>query len=385
MSQQGSAFPEEGCAKISGSTGHGARMRVSPHLAGRSNPMTGIDRSKLSCRTLLLLFVSLGAPLAARSATLDESARELARKVAASLVGRSDVCLEMRNSSSLTPEEVARVEQALDAQLQSGGIRVQTDGGTAPCVVVTLSENLKSFVWTAEIRQGDAPPIFLATTPRPPENRIVSRVMPMKIRGEKYWEGPERILDASVKSDASGQALYLLLLPDGLAIQNSHNNSVSNVEILSAQSSARDPRGILEQIGNSVLVLLQPKMCSVALDTFSLIECHSTEGPARAREPIGNLLPHGQLPAGKGTESGMFQSMCGVDQILVTGRGDYTQSDSVQAFQMSATSAVPISDEFNFSGPVIALHATTDTPRAIVHNLQTGNYEAYRILVSCGQ
>jgi hypothetical protein len=207
----------------------------------------------------------------------------------------------------------------------------------------------------------------------------------MKIRGEKYWEGPERILDASVISDASGQALFLLLLPDGLAIRDSRNNAVSNVEIQSAQSATRDPRGTLEHIGSSVFVLLQPRVCSVALDTLSLIECHSTDGPARAREPIGNLVPHGQLPAGKGTESGMFQSMCGVDQILVTGRGDYTQTDSVQAFQMSATSAVPISNEFDFPGPVTALQATTDTPRAIVHNLQTGNYEAYRIFISCGQ
>jgi hypothetical protein len=36
-------------------------------------------------------------------------------------------------------------------------------------------------------------------------------------------------------------------------------------------------------------------------------------------------------------------------------------------------------------GPIVALHTAPDAPRAIVRNLTTGNYEAYRLAISCGE
>ncbi len=67
---------------ISRSTGHRAKLLLLPRVAGRSTPMTGTDRSNLSCRTLLFLFALLGTPMAARCDSLEDSAKELARKIA---------------------------------------------------------------------------------------------------------------------------------------------------------------------------------------------------------------------------------------------------------------------------------------------------------------
>jgi hypothetical protein len=75
----------------------------------------------------------------------------------------------------------------------------------------------------------------------------------------------------------------------------------------------------------------------------------------------------------------------GSSQFLATGVRDYTQTDSIQMFEMKPGSATSISIDLNFPGPVTALHAASETPRAVVRNLSTGNYEAYRLSFSCAQ
>jgi hypothetical protein len=57
----------------------------------------------------------------------------------------------------------------------------------------------------------------------------------------------------------------------------------------------------------------------------------------------------------------------------------------VQVFQTESTGAIAVSAELDFPGPITALHAVSDAPRAVVRNLATGNYEAYRLSFSCGQ
>ena len=109
-------------------------------------------------------------------------------------------------------------------------------------MVVTLSENFKNLVWTGEIRQGDASQVVLIAADRSSENRAVSNAMPVTIRSEKFWEGPERILDAGEVSNGAGKSWLVLLLPDGLRIQDQQTGSASTLEITSMQS--REPRSL---------------------------------------------------------------------------------------------------------------------------------------------
>jgi hypothetical protein len=330
---------------ISRSIRHREGLLILPRMAGRSTPMMGIDRSDLSCRTLLFLFVLLGAPMAARSATLEDSAKELARKIAASLPVHDNVMIDIRNISSLTPGEARRVEQALNMELQNHGVRPPSVGSAAINVRITLSENEKSYVWSAEIRQGDTSQVVFLPVPRPAESRAVLNSMPIVLRSEKFWEGSERILDAAMVSNSAGESLLLVLLPEGLEFHTTASDSMSKVEIPSGQTATRDARGVFVQHGNDIVILLEPNICTVELDTRVLAGCHSTGGPAGAR--------------------------------------DYTEPDSLQIFEGKRSNAV--SNPLNFPGPVTALHVTDHVPTAILRNLETGNYAAYRLSISCVQ
>ena len=98
---------------------------------------------------------------------------------------------------------------------------------------------------------------------------------------------------------------------------------------------------------------------------------------------IFDIAPAGAPQPGKGTEVEM-NPVCGdASQFLATGARDYTQTDTLQLFQVQSSGAVPVSNELDFPGPITALHAVSITPRAMVRNLTTGNYEAYNVSFSC--
>jgi hypothetical protein len=376
---------------ISHTLGHRAESFFVFREAKRSKLMMADDRSTLSRRAILFLFILFGLPSLSRPATLEDSAKELARKIAAALPARENVSCEIRNISSLQPGDIVRIEGALKAELQDRGVGL-TSSGAEITVVVTLSENFTNLVWTGEIRQGDTPQVVLISAERSPENRAFSGAMPVTIRSEKFWEGPERILDAGEISDGAGKSWLVLLLPGGLSIQDKQNGSSNTIEIASNQSVSRDPWGNLnfEQIGKMIGVFLAPRVCTLNLESLDLNGCPPTEGPAGgppdSRFPVMfDVAPPGPPPPGKGTLIKMKSGCGGASQFLATGARDYTQTDSLQVFQTESSGAVAVSTELDFPGPITALHAVSDTPRAVVRNLATGNYEAYRLSFSCAQ
>ncbi|HLJ24617.1 MAG TPA: hypothetical protein VKT71_10965 [Candidatus Acidoferrales bacterium] len=360
--------------------------------------MMPADRSKLSLRAALFLFILIGIPAAARSATLEDSAKELARKILAALPARENVQYEIRNASSLKPEDVARIEQALSAELQAQGLHVAPSGGAsaavAPGVVITLSENWNELVWTANIRQGEQSHAVLMAVPRPAGDGATAKAMPLTLHAEKFWDGPQRILDAGLITYGRAQSWLVLLLPDGPLVQNIQDGSTGKVDVPRGATASREPMGSLGFADGSNTIwfsLWTPpfmRICKVDLESQKVLECLQNDKdnrPVDARFPMMvDGAPAGPPPSGKGLEL-VIPAVCGgTSQFLASGNRDDTEPDSLQAFEIGPNGSVAISVEQNFPGPVVALH-TGATPRAIVRNLTTGNYEAYRVAISCGQ
>jgi hypothetical protein len=385
----GLAFARNGCAMICRSSGHRERVLLLPRVAGRSTSMMGTDRSKLSCRALLFLFVLLGMPLAARCDVLEDSAKELAAKIAEALPARDltivtlrhDVSVEVRNVSSLMPNEVVVVKQVLHAELQRWGIVPSRNNEISAKVIVTLSENFKGYVWTAEILQGDTIRVILATSPRPFANRVVSDALVMSLHSDKLWEGQERIVDVTFVFLPNFEQRMVLLVPDGLIITKTEKSAVSKkVEFPASETAERYPNGNLTQVGNRVESRLDGRACVVALDTETLVQC-------TVLSDAHDLLRDEVVGADKpkyGDQAKELPSNCGItNPALATGRGDYTQPDSVRILKDDAV----VSNQLNFPGPILRFSQGPDTQfvTTIVHNLRDGDYEVYRLSISCGQ
>ncbi len=202
----------------------------------------------------------------------------------------------------------------------------------------------------------------------------------------------DRILDAAEVSNGNGKSWFVLLQPASLVIQDLQTGSTATVDIASAQSPSRDAGGQLgsDQTGNAIWFAILPRVCKVDLETHSLAECLPTAGPADGetsnRFPLMmDLAPTSSPSQGKGIELAIAPVCGGTNQFLATSARDYTQTDSLQVFQTEPNGPVAMSGELDFPGPIVALHAAPDAPRAVVRNLSTGYYEAYRLAISCGQ
>ena len=261
-------------AKISRSGGPRERMFSFSQMAPRRTPMMAFNRFKFSCRTLLFLFVLLGSPMAARSDTLEDSARELARKIAAVVKTPGDMSCQIRNVSSLTPNEVSRIQQAVEVELQSCGVGTPQNVGAAVGVLITFSENLKGFVWAAEIHQLDATQIVLVKVPRSPLSRGTANAMPLLLRSEKIWEGWESVLDVAIQS-APGDAepSFFLLLPDRLTIRKKSGDSGATISFSATEPILRDPKGWFVQLGNQVIVDLVRRICTIDVKSLAVTGC----------------------------------------------------------------------------------------------------------------
>lgn len=91
---------------------------------------------------------------------------------------------------------------------------------------------------------------------------------------------------------------------------------------------------------------------------------------------------------GLGSDVLVLQSDCGSGwQLLATRPGDWTVSDSVQTYQIANGQVIAAGKAVDFDGPVTALWSPISgkAAYAVVHNLRSGSYEAYRLFVTCGR
>jgi hypothetical protein len=96
-----------------------------------------------------------------------------------------------------------------------------------------------------------------------------------------------------------------------------------------------------------------------------------------------------------GSELTTVLSDCGNSwHILATGRTDWTESDKITAYQLEKHSVIEVEQPVELPGPILSL-GSEQVPSegdfkgrrqgaiAIVRNLKTGDYEAYRISMAC--
>jgi hypothetical protein len=351
--------------------------------------MMAPDRSSLTRRATFTLFVLVGMANAGFAATVEDSAKELARKVAATVLlqqvpgppQRNDLSVKVQNLSSLGPQDFDEARQALFSEFQKSGMVVEETNGRPPEALITLSENLESLVWTAEVHAGDTPHVVITTAAQPMKDHVVTAAMQMTLQAEKFWEGPERIFDVNFDSLSNFERRMVLLVRDGLIVTAPEIGAAKKrVAFPYSKPLERDPEADLRQIGNKAESWLSGYACEVDLDAASLVQCYVPPGPADVLqtkiEGLGKPTYGDQVKA--------LNSNCGISNaVLAAGTGDYSEVDSIQIFNGGS----PVSNAQRFPGPVLKLSQGQDAQfvTAIVRNLSDGNYELYRLSISCGQ
>jgi hypothetical protein len=101
------------------------------------------------------------------------------------------------------------------------------------------------------------------------------------------------------------------------------------------------------------------------------------------RERIPESLE--RLPVNWGSDLAQISVNCREGSlVLATGAKDHTSQDTLQGFEAEPRAVTPVTPIAEFPGPILSLKNTGDSEAiAVVFNLTTGNYEAYRVTVEC--
>ena len=387
--------------------------------------------------------IFLPAILVLASATVwaeayDEQAHGLAQKIAASMKPREDAVLSFRNLSAMSSSDVNGAQTALERELRALGVTLAGQPPDAVQVAVTFSENLREFVWVAEIRHPDKTDTAMETRPKP---QARTAAPPLSIAKTLIMQEDQRILDLA----PLGRDLLVLHSEAVSVYENAANGwqRKLSVRIPAARPWPRDLRGRLMTEGETYQAYLPGLTCIGNASSGLGISCRDEflwpvgAGPGMlgfAQFAPGRnffdgrvVTPNGStksFPAyfsaaavqsgregmwasagvdgqvhlynaalqgaggwtGWGSDIAGIGSECGArSQVLATASGDGATADSVVAYEMVGGSPQRVGDALPFPGPVTALWPAAEpgVAFAVSHDLNSGRYAAFRLAITC--
>ncbi|HET9695919.1 MAG TPA: hypothetical protein VFP40_03565 [Terriglobales bacterium] len=388
-------------------------------------------------RAVALLVILCAAPSFAGS--WDKPVADLAKAIAGA-AGPGSITLAVTNASSLPKDQVPEIQKALEAQLRASGVRVGPAATANSDVQVTLSENLKSLVWVAEIKQGNQAQIEMVTVPREQSVAQSKNAPSVSLHKMLLFAQSAPILDAYVMDAASPNARLFVLDPENITVYTIAGNTWQKQQswtITHNHPFPRDLRGLLvANQSRGVDAYLPGTVCEVSQQAslcrdgddpwkigakaaffnsarnyftgatvpasqkagspfysaawmqrgnYSLALFMGVDGRLRVTDGINERLAPPSVTADWGSDIAVVSSGCGLGtQLLVTAALDDTQADSLRAFEIPDRDPVLVSSTLDFPGPIVSLwsHDST-TSVAIARNLRNGNYEAYSVSATC--
>ena len=399
--------------------------------------------SRTPCAFGLLLWL-LFAPAAAGSqwSTPDS---QLAQKIAAA-TGPGAVALNLVNRSSLSQSEVDEVRRGLLTELGALGVHFVAEDQAAATVRVFLSENLQSYVWLAEIHQGNNEPlvVMVSVLRSGAGGSGQPATTPMTIRKMPLWTDDNRILDVA---QPGGNSQVLVVLEADrvllLTLQSGRWQQTQSLAIPHRLPWPRDLRGhVLPRKEHLFDVYLPGVFCQSTTTAPLGLSCHESDDPwplsgaefglrgffAASRNFFTGVLAPGiqkqtttspfytaapvpregytlwlfssadgqihlldgmtDQAAGRlnwGSDIAAVRSACGLGwQVLATSQGA-GPGDAVTAFQIADREPVAVSPALEFDGGLTALWSEADATSAVavLHESQTGRYESYRLSIAC--
>jgi hypothetical protein len=237
----------------------------------------------LSFQNLLLCFLLAGMAVGARAADWSRPEQELAKKIVA-VTGPGAVAFTVDNRSSLGQRDSEIVEDGLRSAVQGLGLRFVPAEQAAAMVKITLSENVTSYVWVAEIRQGASEAaIVMVSTPRPEGSSAVRESVPLSLRRISIWTQDDPILDVAVLEENQAPVHIAVLDPERVSLYRMENGKwqpEQSLNIAHSRPWPRDLRGRLIPGRDHLLEAYLPGVVCVTTASAPLaLSCRDSDDP----------------------------------------------------------------------------------------------------------
>ena len=143
----------------------------------------------------------------------NDAVQSLAAKIA-NLAGHDrNISLEVRNISSLTSADDAAIRQSLESELTRRRFRLLESSQAEAQVVVTLSENVDSYIWVSQVHTDSADHVAInAVTKTNAASSPNTLTAALALEKNLIWQQPASFLDFAFvgASDASASTLAIL-------------------------------------------------------------------------------------------------------------------------------------------------------------------------------
>ena len=308
----------------------------------------------------------------------------LADKIAAVTKRGESLSLEVKNISSLSAADVDGLHDVLVTDLSRRNRRITKESSADGILRVTFSESADGYVWVAEIPDGAKENVVMISVTAP--NQKASRQdAPFTLRRKLIWEQEAKIVDFGILAeDSTGEGSMLIVLDAGklsfYRAQDKDWKLAREITIEHPRPPQRDMRGRVDmQAGEAQLPDAE---CAGDFRHPESVICTTIEPPAGLEIPRQLIAVQGRNVE----DYAVLAPFCDDSPLtLVTGQGDWTEPDSIQAY-VGKDSENPASSKIQFLGPVLELRRSADgkSARAVSRNLKTGMYEASIVSVSCG-
>ncbi len=401
---------------------------------GRYNPVQPMGKnSRLFCVLVLVCLVTVPSFGAER---WDATAADASRRIIA-LAGNGPLSFEVVNASSIPQDQVKVIRGAIEANLRTQGVQLRTAAEGYATVRITLSENLRGYVWIVQLA---ANPDKLSIVNIPHEVKAGTPNGTMSLRRTLLFAGKEQILDAAVLTK-NGEHV-VVLTPSFISTYRpdagTRSWALEQSQSIPHQVYPRDLRGRLQLNGDGEFTAYLPGIrCQGNALQQNSGQCANTDDPwwlaansngffNSARNHFTGVVPgfertlppfysavliqqkserwvvstlDGQVNVLDGTtlqpvtgtrdwgsDLASLRSKCGAgNQVIATSAGD-AENDSLRAFEIPELEAVPVSAPLVFEGSITGLWTKLqgDTAVAVVRT-PTGSYEAYSVSIACSQ
>lgn len=183
------------------------------------NSLKSMNRSARRLRALrfAIFFLILMAPLTLRGADWSVAEQQLARKIA-SVTGPGTVALTVENHSSLGRRDSDVVQNGLRAALEQSGIHFVKPEQAVASVAITLSENVTSYVWVAQIHQSATESaVVMVSLPRSGRTSASHDSMPITLHKALAWSQNDPILDVSILEENGSPTRIAVLSAENIS------------------------------------------------------------------------------------------------------------------------------------------------------------------------
>jgi hypothetical protein len=326
----------------------------------------------LSVFCQLMVFALLFFPPRMWAESLEDAAHELAMKVCVA-AHKQPVKVAWREAPQSSGYLSDRPKKVFLDQISACGMEA-AENSDAPILTITMEVTPSKVLLMASSTQALSPQIYVIEVPRASLFVAKETVPALQLKRELLWQQEKPIHSALEWQDPTTKERFLFLLSENLFMRFDFENGVwkwmDSAQFLPVGRRPRAGEASLfySHAKGRVELVLSKKVCDLDLTQHFSYTCTGTEVQDRSTE---------------------LASTCDqYSRYLVTGKGDYTQTDRITL--ASAPGAAAAADEpyrgsLDVPGPVldISVAENAKAAAAVVKNLSTGNYEVYRITAVC--